>query len=100
MSEATARPWKWLPNEGQFITGPDMQIVAEVPCQGANPIDGELIVTAVNERDALLAERDRYKVALEHIANHPHQSYENGTSIDLADGHRCAGNIVEGCVSY
>jgi len=45
-----------LPREGQFIVDANMNIVAEIPCQGANPADGKLIVTAVNERDALLAE--------------------------------------------
>ena len=28
-SQPTVRPWTWLPNEGQFIVGPDMQVVAE-----------------------------------------------------------------------
>jgi len=56
MKEPTPRPWAWLPNEGQFIIDKDRNIVAEVPCTSGNPADGALIVTAVNERDQLLAE--------------------------------------------
>jgi len=52
---SSARPWKWLPNEGQFIVDADDNIVAEIPCQGCNPIDGTLIVNAVNDREQLLA---------------------------------------------
>jgi hypothetical protein len=54
-SEATARPWRWLPNEGQFIVANYDRIVAEIPCQGCNAADGELIVRAVNCFDDLLA---------------------------------------------
>jgi len=53
-----------LPNEGQFIVGPDYQIVAEVPCQGANPADGKLIVEAVNSHADLLREREALREAL------------------------------------
>ena len=66
--KTTPRPWRWLPNKGQFIVGPDYQIIAEVPCQGCNPADGELIVTAVNERDQLLQENEKLKAALKPFA--------------------------------
>lgn len=46
-------PWQWLPDEGQFIVDAKGNIVAEIPCQGCNPIDGEFLVTAVNERERL-----------------------------------------------
>ncbi len=52
---ATARPWVWSPDQGNFITTRKGDVVAEVPCQGANPEDGELIVRAVNSFDGLLA---------------------------------------------
>lgn len=52
---ATPRPWRWLPDEGQFIVADKDRIVAEVPCQGCNPADGEFIVRAVNSFDDLLA---------------------------------------------
>lgn len=64
LKEPTPRPWKWWPKEGQFIVDADRNIVAEIPCQGANPADGKLIVDAVNERDAVIAGRDRLRAAL------------------------------------
>lgn len=76
MKTPTPRPWKWLPKEGQFIVDANRNIVAEIPCQSANPADGALIVTAVNERDALLAknqelerERDALAAALRELMN-------------------------------
>jgi hypothetical protein len=56
MATPTPRPWEWLPKEGNLIVDANRNIVAEVPCSGGNPADGALIVTAVNERDALLSE--------------------------------------------
>ena len=64
MKEPTPRPWKWLPKEGRFIVDKDHNIVAEVPCTSGNPADGAFIVTAVNERDQLLAEVTRLREAL------------------------------------
>ncbi len=52
---ATLRPWRYLRDEGQFIVADKDRIVAEIPCQGCNPEDGELIVRAVNSFDDLLA---------------------------------------------
>ncbi len=40
---ATPGPWTWHPQEGDFILEERGHIVAEVPCQGANPNDGALI---------------------------------------------------------
>jgi hypothetical protein len=65
MKEPTPRPWAWLPNEGQLIVDKDRNIVAEVPCTSGNPADGAYIVTAVNERDRLLAEVARSREALD-----------------------------------
>ena len=45
---------------------------------------------------ALAAERAKavkFEAALRMIAEHPHQSYEI-SSIEVADGHRCAANIA------
>ena len=64
MKEPTPRPWKWLPKEGQFIVDANRSIVAEIPCQGANPADGAYIVTAVNEREALLLRIEGLEKAL------------------------------------
>ena len=64
MKEPTPRPWKWLPKEGQFIVDANLNIVAEVPCQSGNPTDGAYIVTAVNEREALLLRIEELEKAL------------------------------------
>ena len=53
MDKWTKGPWKWLPNEGQFIVDANHQIVAEIPCQGANPADGPLIAAAPELLEAL-----------------------------------------------
>jgi hypothetical protein len=63
----TERPWRWLPDEGQFIVAKGDRIVAEIPCQGCNPADGALIVEAVNKYDD-------YRGALERIAKGPHST--------------------------
>jgi hypothetical protein len=44
----TPGPWRWLPDEGNFIVRDNYQrsIVAEIPCQGCNPADGPLIASA------------------------------------------------------
>lgn len=55
MREHTPTPWRWLPEEGQFIVAAKDLIVAEIPCQGCNPADGEFIVRACNSFDDLLA---------------------------------------------
>lgn len=49
--------------------------------------DCHLIVKSVNSHSALVT-------ALETIANHSHNSYENTNSIDVTDGHRCATAIA------
>ena len=46
---ATPRPWRLAP--GNFIVSPTGDIVAEVPCCGANDMDLEFIVQAVNTFD-------------------------------------------------
>lgn len=48
-------PWRWLPEEGQFIVDAKGNTVGEIPCQGCNPVDGAFIVTAVNEHAELIA---------------------------------------------
>ncbi len=63
LNEATPRPWRWLPDEGQFIVAADDYIVAEVPCQGSNANDGVLIVEAVNAYDDLRVENHRLSAA-------------------------------------
>lgn len=45
---------------------------------------------AIDPRAARIAELE---AALREIAEHPHQSYEV-SSIEVADGHRCAANIA------
>ena len=50
-------PWRWLPEEGQFIVDAKGDIVAEVPCQGCNPINGSFLVKAVNQHATLLEQR-------------------------------------------
>jgi len=57
----TPTPWKWMPGEGQFIVAPDGTIVAEIPCQGANPADGEFIARAVNAHEDLMTALERIK---------------------------------------
>ena len=52
-SLSTPGPWQWLPDEGQFIVDENMQIIAEIPCQGANPANGPLLAAAPELRDAL-----------------------------------------------
>lgn len=59
--EPTPRPWKWLPREGQFIVDVSRNIIAEVPCQGANPADGAFIVKVVNAWDSIEQLRERIK---------------------------------------
>jgi hypothetical protein len=44
----TPEPWFWLPEEGNFIVNRSDFIIAEVPCQGSNPVDGRRIVACVN----------------------------------------------------
>jgi hypothetical protein len=56
MSPETKLPWKWLPDEGQFIVQDEtMKIVAEVPCQGCEAADGAYLVHAANEYPKLVA---------------------------------------------
>lgn len=78
MKGPTPRPWTWLPKEGQFIVDKDRNIVAEVPCTSGNPADGAFIVTAVNERDQLLAEVAQLREALERNASRLEQSITVG----------------------
>ena len=61
---ATPLPWTWLPDEGQFIVSHKRDIVAEVPCQGAEPQDGAYIVHACNEHPRLERERAKLVEAL------------------------------------
>lgn len=93
--EATARPWKFQPRHlivGD-VSGDEAVIVARVDT-GETPEDraigranAELIVTAVNERDALLAERDRLREALSYVAF----TLENGGLSPAGEIRRLAG---------
>lgn len=56
--EHSRLPWRWLADEGQFIIDVQGNIVAEIPCQGCNPKDGELIVRVVNQHTTLVEQRD------------------------------------------
>lgn len=63
------RPWQWLPNDGQFVVDASGNLVGEIPCQGCNPLDGELIVRAVNAHDALVAALSSVTRELDEIVN-------------------------------
>jgi len=61
--------------------------------------DGHAAVTKEpNDREQLLARISELESALREIAEHPHQSYEV-SSVDVADGHRCAGNIARAALN-
>ncbi len=49
----TPGPWTWMPDDGQFILDARGNIVAEIPCQGANPADGPLIAATPELLEAL-----------------------------------------------
>lgn len=66
--EHSRLPWRWLANKGQFIVDVQGNIVAEIPCQGCNPKDGEFIVEAVNQHAALVEQRSVLIEALREIA--------------------------------
>lgn len=63
-AEPTPRPWKWLPDEGQFIVAANDYIVAEIPCQGCNPADGEFIVKVVNAYESNQKQIEQLRAAL------------------------------------
>jgi len=108
VDKATPRPWETVGATRIWKTGKvgaAVAIIAEPECENSNDFqevsvtsprwgeamaNAELIVRAVNAYSAL----EVMKIALRRIAEHPHNSYENTSRIDVTDGHRCAAQIA------
>ena len=85
---ATPLPFKYLPDEGQFIVDANGQIVAEVPCQGVPPEHGEYLTHAANAYQRLVERVNRLEAVLknaERLAWEVGSETEDGVHTILED---------------